>query len=145
MQGDHTLTKWKQCDMTMELMIIQFCAPQFQRRRKETLRSLYRQRELRLKTKRCSRALQTEANIRYWRLLPDFLQCYYQEKVKVKSCPTFCDPTDYGPPGPPVHGTFQARILGVGFYFLLQLLPIVQYYYRWKQWQTFFSWVPKSL
>ena len=26
-------------------------------------------------------------------------------------CPTFCDPTDYSPPGSSVHGILQARIL----------------------------------
>ena len=29
----------------------------------------------------------------------------------VKSCPTLCDPMDCSPPGSPVHGSFQARIL----------------------------------
>ena len=28
-----------------------------------------------------------------------------------KACPTFCDPTDYSPPGSFVHGILQARIL----------------------------------
>ena len=28
-----------------------------------------------------------------------------------QSCPTLCDPTDYSPPGTPVQGIFQARIL----------------------------------
>ena len=28
-----------------------------------------------------------------------------------KSCPTFCDPMDCGPPGSSVHGTSQVRIL----------------------------------
>ena len=28
-----------------------------------------------------------------------------------QSCPTLCDPLVYSPPGPPVHGIFQARIL----------------------------------
>ena len=33
-------------------------------------------------------------------------------KVKVaQSCPTFCDPMDYSPPGFSVHGILQARIL----------------------------------
>ena len=32
-------------------------------------------------------------------------------KVKVKSCPTLCDPVDSSPPGSSVHGIFQARIL----------------------------------
>ena len=32
-------------------------------------------------------------------------------KVKVKSCPTLCDPVDSSPPGSSIHGTLQARIL----------------------------------
>ena len=28
-----------------------------------------------------------------------------------KSCPNSCDPRDYGPPGPSVHGILQARLL----------------------------------
>ena len=28
-----------------------------------------------------------------------------------QSCPTLCDPVDYNPPGPSVHGFLQARIL----------------------------------
>ena len=28
-----------------------------------------------------------------------------------QSCPTVCDPVDYGPPGSYVHGIFQAKIL----------------------------------
>ena len=34
------------------------------------------------------------------------------QPVKVtQSCPTFCDPVDYRPPGSSVHGILQARIL----------------------------------
>ena len=29
-------------------------------------------------------------------------------------CPTLCDPLDGSPPGSPVHGTFQARVLEWG-------------------------------
>ena len=29
----------------------------------------------------------------------------------LKLCPTLCDPMDCSPPGPSVHGIFQARIL----------------------------------
>ena len=32
-------------------------------------------------------------------------------KVKVKSCPTLCDPVDCNPPGSSIHGILQARIL----------------------------------
>ena len=32
-------------------------------------------------------------------------------KVKVKSCPTLCDPVDCSPPGSSVHGILQERIL----------------------------------
>ena len=32
-------------------------------------------------------------------------------KVKVKSCPTLCDPVDSSPPGSSIHGISQARIL----------------------------------
>ena len=32
-------------------------------------------------------------------------------KVKVKSCPTLCDPVDYNLSGSSVHGIFQARVL----------------------------------
>ena len=34
-----------------------------------------------------------------------------QQKVKVKSCQTLCDPVDCSPPGSSVHGILQARIL----------------------------------
>ena len=33
------------------------------------------------------------------------------KKVKVKSCPTLCDPMDCSVPGSSVHGIFQARVL----------------------------------
>ena len=29
-----------------------------------------------------------------------------------QSCPSLCDPMDWGPPGSSIHGIFQARILG---------------------------------
>ena len=31
--------------------------------------------------------------------------------VHTQSCPTLCNPMNYSPPGPSVHGIFQARIL----------------------------------
>ena len=38
----------------------------------------------------------------------------------LQSCPTLWDPMDCSPPGSSVHGILQARILGVGYHFLLQ-------------------------
>ena len=32
----------------------------------------------------------------------------------LQSCPTLCDPIDGSPPGPSVHGIFQARVLEWG-------------------------------
>ena len=32
----------------------------------------------------------------------------------LQSCPTLCDPMDCSPPGPSVHGIFQARVLEWG-------------------------------
>ena len=32
----------------------------------------------------------------------------------LQSCPTLCDPIDGSPPGSPVHGIFQARVLEWG-------------------------------
>ena len=29
----------------------------------------------------------------------------------LQSCPTLCDPMDGSPPGSPIHGIFQARVL----------------------------------
>ena len=48
------------------------------------------------------------------RSLPIGLQqddCPSSACVCVQSCPTLCDPIDYSPPGPSVHGILQARIL----------------------------------
>ena len=36
------------------------------------------------------------------------------ESEVAQSCPTLSDPIDYGPPGSPVHGIFQARVLEWG-------------------------------
>ena len=38
----------------------------------------------------------------------------YPACLVTKSCPTLCNPMDYCPPGPSVHGIFQARILEWG-------------------------------
>ena len=45
-----------------------------------------------------------------------FLQCMKakSESEVAQSCPTLSDPMDYGPPGSPVHGIFQARVLEWG-------------------------------
>ena len=32
--------------------------------------------------------------------------------VVIQSCPTFCDPKDWSPPGSSVHGILQTSILG---------------------------------
>ena len=32
----------------------------------------------------------------------------------LQSCPTLCDPTDGSPPGSPIHGILQARVLEWG-------------------------------
>ena len=37
--------------------------------------------------------------------------------ASLQSCPTLCDPIDGSPPGSPVHGTLQARILQVAISF----------------------------
>ena len=36
------------------------------------------------------------------------------ENQVAQSCPTLCDPMDYGPPGSSIHGIFQARVLEWG-------------------------------
>ena len=36
------------------------------------------------------------------------------ESEVAQSCPTLCNPMDYSPPGSPVHGIFQARVLEWG-------------------------------
>ena len=36
------------------------------------------------------------------------------ESESAQSCPTLCDPIDGSPPGSPVHGIFQARVLEWG-------------------------------
>ena len=36
------------------------------------------------------------------------------ESEVTKLCPTLCDPVDYSPPGPSIHGILQARILEWG-------------------------------
>ena len=45
-----------------------------------------------------------------------FLQCMKvkSESEVNQSCPTLHDPMDYSPPGSPIHGIFQARVLEWG-------------------------------
>ena len=43
-----------------------------------------------------------------------------------KSCPTFCDPLDYRPPGSSVHEIHPGKYTGVGCYFLLQGIVLTQ-------------------
>ena len=45
------------------------------------------------------------------RILKEELPRSVKVKVKVKSCPTLCDPMDCSVPGSSVHGICQARIL----------------------------------
>ena len=48
----------------------------------------------------------------YKSLLCTFLLLFmFQLKVKVKSCPTLCDPMDCSGSGSSIHGIFQARVL----------------------------------
>ena len=42
----------------------------------------------------------------------------------LQSCPTLCSPTDRSPRGSPIHGIFQARVLGVGCHCLLQCMKV---------------------
>ena len=40
--------------------------------------------------------------------------------AKLQSCPTLCNPMDYGPPGSSVHGDSPGKNTGVGYHALLQ-------------------------
>ena len=49
-------------------------------------------------------------------LEPDILECEVKQALEsitksLQSCPTLCDPIDSSPPGSPVPGILQARIL----------------------------------
>ena len=39
------------------------------------------------------------------------IPCHGKWSLVAQSCPTLCDPMDYSPPGFPVHGMLQARLL----------------------------------
>ena len=54
-----------------------------------------------------------------WRHIRSILDSKKESEV-TQSCPTLCDPMECWLPGTPVHGIFQARILGVGCHFILQ-------------------------
>ena len=41
----------------------------------------------------------------------------------LQSCPTLCDPMDCSPPGSPVHGIFQARVLEWGAIAFSEVMP----------------------
>ena len=40
--------------------------------------------------------------------------CHAAAAKSLQSCPTLCNPIDSSPPGSPVHGIFQARVLEWG-------------------------------
>ena len=48
------------------------------------------------------------------------MYAYESESEVAQSCPTLCDPMDYGLPGSSVHGIFPGKNTGVGCHFLLQ-------------------------
>ena len=54
------------------------------------------------------------------RILSDFGFLLVLAAKLLQSCPTLCDPIDGSPPGSPVRGILQARILEVGCHALLQ-------------------------
>ena len=52
--------------------------------------------------------------LKYFQDIPNFIKkerVYYAAAKSLQLCPTLCDPTDGSPPGSPVHGILQARIL----------------------------------
>ena len=53
-------------------------------------------------------------------LLFNFSYDHESESEVVQLCPTLCNPMDCSPPGSPIHGILQARILDLGCHFLLQ-------------------------
>ena len=55
----------------------------------------------------------------------------------IQSCPTFCDPMDYSPPGSSVHGIPQARILEwITIHFSRGIFPTQGSNPRFLHWQA---------
>ena len=50
----------------------------------------------------------------YWSGLPFPSPMHESESEVAQSCPTLSDPMDCSPPGPSIHGIFQARVLEWG-------------------------------
>ena len=50
----------------------------------------------------------------HWSGLPFPSPMHESESEVTQSCPTLSDPMDCSPPGSPVHGIFQARVLEWG-------------------------------
>ena len=48
------------------------------------------------------------------------LQCICVSFLVTLSCPTFCDPKDYNPPGSSVHGDSPGKNTGMGCHVFLQ-------------------------
>jgi len=65
------------------------------------------------------------------------LQCMKvkSESEVVQSCPTLSNPMDCGPPGPSIHGTFQARVLEWGA-IAFSIIYIYIYIYLYKSFST---------
>ena len=65
------------------------------------------------------------------------MQCICVSFLVTLSCPTFCDPKDYNPPGSSVHGDSRGKKTEMGSYFLLQGIFSTQglnsglLHYRW--------------
>ena len=68
------------------------------------------------------------------------LQCrkVKSESEVTQSCPTLSDPMDCGPPGPSIHGIFQARVLEwVAFAFSVDLLLFTLFFFlHFKSWNS---------
>ena len=53
---------------------------------------------------------------------PALLSNFCVHAKSLQSCPTLCDPMDCSPPGSSVHRILQAKVTGVGYHFLLQVI-----------------------